>query len=308
LQPSTIKARTWSRQVIQPLGSAEVNVEFNGNKVNLPLLVMKGSGPSLLGRNWFKQFGIQLTGLNSVSFEVNSRPAVQNILDKYDQVFSKEVGTFDGPLVHIDITPDAVPKFRKARPVPFALRASVDEEIERLVNSGLWRPVKHSRWTSPIVVVPKKNGKIRICGDYSDTVNPVMVVEQYPLPTVTELLSTLAGGTVFTKLDFEDAYAQLSLDEASQELLTFNTQKGLFAPTRLTFGSRVAAAVFQRFIETELKGIPRTVAYQDDTLLSGTDVAQHDKILTQVLDRLVQKGVAFKFALLHPHLVAVGKT
>ena len=294
LQPSTIKARTWSRQVIQPLGTAEVSVEFNGNKVNLPLLVMKGSGPSLLGRNWFKHFGIQLTGLNSVSFEVNSRPAVQSILDKYDQVFSKEVGTFDGPLVHIDITPDAVPKFRKARPVPFALRASVDEEIERLVNSGLWRPVKHSRWASPIVVVPKKNGKIRICGDYSDTVNPVMVVEQYPLPTVTELLSTLAGGTVFTKLDFEDAYAQLSLDEASQELLTFNTQKGLFAPTRLTFGSRVAAAVFQRFIETELKGIPRTVAYQDDTLLSGTDVAQHDQILTQVLDRLVQKGLKLK--------------
>ena len=67
---------------------------------------------------------------------------------------------------------DAKPMFCKARPVPYALKPKVMEEIENLENMGILQNVETSEWATPIVAVPKKNGKVRICGDFKDTVIP----------------------------------------------------------------------------------------------------------------------------------------
>ena len=74
---------------------------------------------------------------------------------------------------------------------------------------------------APIVPVMKRNGLVRICGDYRLTAN------RHPLPRIEELLANLAGGKGFSKLDMTQAYLQLSLDDESKELVTVNTHKGL---------------------------------------------------------------------------------
>lgn len=84
--------------------------------------------------------------------------------------------------------------------------------------------------------VVKKNGQVRLCGDYKVTINPVMKVDQYPLPRIQDIFASLAGGKKFSKIDLTQAYNQMEVDEATRELMTINTQKGLYQYTRLQFG------------------------------------------------------------------------
>ena len=67
----------------------------------------------------------------------------------------------------------------------------------------------HTDWAAPIVVVPKADKTVRICGDFKVTINPNVEIEHYPLANVQDLFATLAGGTLFTKLDLSHAYQQL---------------------------------------------------------------------------------------------------
>ena len=73
------------------------------------------------------------------------------------------------------------------------------------------------------VVVPKKDGHIRLCGDYKVTINPLLTIDSHPLPKPQELFASLAGGERFTKLDLSQAYQQMRLDQRSKELVTINT-------------------------------------------------------------------------------------
>ena len=73
----------------------------------------------------------------------------------------------------------------------------------------------------------KRDGSIRISGDYKVTNNKAAKVDSYPLPRIEDLFSTLGKGKTYTKLDLAHAYQQIELDDKSKELATINTQKGL---------------------------------------------------------------------------------
>ena len=92
----------------------------------------------------------------------------------------------------------------------YLLRA-VEQELARLEEKAILKKVSHTSSAAPIVPVPKKDGKVRICGDYKVTVNPHLDVDQHQLPRPEELFATLANGKAFTKID-------LSADAAGREL------------------------------------------------------------------------------------------
>ena len=94
-----------------------------------------------------------------------------------------------------------------------------------MVKQGYWTPVSQSKWATPLVPVPKKDGGVRICGDYKPTVNTQIEIAHHPLPTVELITSKLSGNTVFSKIDLKTAFQQLELDEASKELCTVNTNQ-----------------------------------------------------------------------------------
>ena len=88
--------------------------------------------------------------------------------------------------------------------------AKVEMELDRLVKIGVIEPVQYSDWASPIVLVVKQDGAVRICGDFKQTVNKV---DAYPLPRVEDHFASLACGKSFTKLDLAHAYLQVQIEQ-----------------------------------------------------------------------------------------------
>ena len=88
-------------------------------------------------------------------------------------------------------------------------------------------------------------------------------------------MATLAGGSMFSKLDLSQVYLHLQLDEASMPYVTINTHQCLYSCTRLPFGIAFSPAIFQRVMDNVLQGIPRVMCYIDDILVTGEDDESH---------------------------------
>ena len=165
--------------------------------------------------------------------------------------------------------------------------------MHHLEKANVIEKVPFSEWAASIVPVPKADGKVRICGDYKVTVNPVLDVDCHPLPKPQELLATLAGGKK-TQLDLSSAYLQLELEAQSCNYVTVNTHLGLYRYTRLPFGIASAPTIFQRSMDSILQGIPSVICYRDDLLITGASDQEHLQNLQQVLSRLNEQGIKLK--------------
>lgn len=162
---------------------------------------------------------------------------------EYADLFSPGLGLIEGPPVHLQLREGTILRFCKARSVPYALREPVNEEIRRLVDTGILTQVASAEWAAPLVPVVKKDGSIRLCGDFRTTVNTACHTEQYPLPKIRDIFAKLNGGEVFSTIDLKDAYNQLPIDDATKKLLVVNTPKGLHCFNWLPFGVASAPAV-----------------------------------------------------------------
>ncbi|KAK4328659.1 hypothetical protein Pmani_000967 [Petrolisthes manimaculis] len=287
LRPSLREFRTYTGENIAVLGVTDVKVWIaNHEELNLPLIVAKGQGPGLLGRNWMARIRLDWPTILG-KLKVN----VVRAEEEFSEVFSEELGCFTGGKARLLIDDSVKPKFYKARPVPLALQKKVDEELDRLEAIGVIKTVKHSDWAAPIVVVPKPSGSVRICGDFKLTVNTVAALEQYPLPRTDELFALLSGCSVFSKLDMSHAYNQIELEEESQRYVVINTTKGLKQYTRLAFGIHSAVAIFQRMLSNLLAGLPHVTVFLDDVVVGGVTEAEHDSTLREVLRRMSASGL-----------------
>ena len=257
--------------------------------------MVAGSGPSLLGRDWLLHITLDWKSL----YNVEMSPTLTDLLDRHKALFRDELGTLKGTSAKLHVDPQSRPRFCKPRPVPYAMRDRVEQEIERLKQQGILQPVEFSDWAAPIVPVLKNDGSVRICGDYKLTINQAAKVDTYPLPRIEDLLASLAGGKSFSKLDLAHAYQQIQLEEESRKYVTVNTHKGLFQYTRLPFGVASAPAVFQRTMENLLKGLNNVCIYLDDILVTGSSESDHLKNLATVLEKLEEAGVRLKKSKCH---------
>lgn len=186
------------------------------------------------------------------------------------------------------------PIFCKPRTVPFALQQTLNIAYEKGIECGKWEPIDFNEYGTPVVPVKKKSGEIRVCGDYSVTVNRQLEDHRYPLPLPDELIQKLAGGYYFSKIDLADAYNQIELDNESQHKLALSTHKGVLLQKRLPFGIKSAPSYFQEIMSKLTADINGVVVYLDDILISGVDAEDHLKNLEKLLERLEKKGLRCK--------------
>ncbi len=290
---TNIVLRTYTSEPIPVVGELRVTVQYGTQRKQLTLYVIKGEGPCLLGREWLKSIRLDWKAIGLTTMD-KSATRLNTLLEENSEIFKDELGTMEGIQAKLTLREDATPRFHRPRPLPFAVKSAVEQELRRLEEKGILRKVDQSDWAAPIVPVPKKDGKVRVCGDYKVTVNQVLSVDQYPLPKPEDLFATLANGKTFTKLDLSQAYQQMLLDGESTKYLTINTHLGLYEYTRLPFGVVSAPAIFQRAMDTILQGISGVICYIDDILVTGSTEEQHLVALEEVFKRLKKYGLRLK--------------
>lgn len=210
---------------------------------------------------------------------------------KYKHMF-QGLGKMEGKPCSIKLKANAEPKPTKApRRIPIASSEKVEQELERMLNLGVIKKVSEpTEWCAPMVIVWKKTGAVRICVDYTD-LNDNIVRDRTILPTVDEVLARLQNAKVFTKLDQNCGFWQVPLSEDSQLLTTFITPWGRYCFTRLPFGISIGPEYFQARMKEALAGCPGVEPLQDDTVVAGKDLEDHNKKLDCVMKALNKAGI-----------------
>ena len=162
LQPTNTCLQTYTGERISVLGSIQVEVSHNNQTKQLPLLVVKGQGPNLLGRDWMSVLTLDWQTVH----KLQDNRQLDELLQKCSALFIDELGKLEGIKVKLHVDTEAHPKFCKARPVPLALRKKVEAALDQLEARSVIEKVKFADWAAPIVPIVKQDGNLRICGDY----------------------------------------------------------------------------------------------------------------------------------------------
>ncbi|XP_055906656.1 uncharacterized protein K02A2.6-like [Eupeodes corollae] len=271
------------------LGECEVSLLWSGKVINEKILVVDSDcGSNLVGIDWLDKMGFQVS-VKAVNISSNLPISIKELCAKFSQLFEPSLGCCFNYQAHLELLPDAKPKFVPPRTIPFALQEATKQELERLVQAGILNPIQRTQWATPIVVVPKRKGTVRICGDFKVTINPQLVVNRHPIPRTRELFHKLRNGKLFTKIDLSDAYLQIELDAESKKLVVINTPFGLYQYQRMPFGINSAPGEFQHVMEQILIGLPVGI-YLDDLLVTGENDEEHLANLNAVFSRLQANG------------------
>ena len=228
LRKTRTRLKTYTGEQVVPKGQIVVNVVKDSCKITLPLVVVEGKGPPLLGRNWLANIPINWQHIKSPSSvpkcaSSNVTERLNTLLAKYPRLWKEGLEAAVGIKGTLTLKESDTPVFCKARPIPYGMRKLVEAELEKLQKDGVISPVTWSEWATPLVVVPKGDGRVRLCGDFKVSVNPALKIDQYPLPKVEDMFATLGKSTVFSKVDLKLAYLQLELEEEAKKLVAVNT-------------------------------------------------------------------------------------
>lgn len=282
LQPSKTKIQGVTGNSLNVLGqfTAFVRVKENSSKITF---IVTDSGPLVLGLDALHALKLNLVFQTSSSVDMPNE--IQALIGKCHQ----NTGGMQTTPADFDITGD--PKFLKARPVPYGLRAAVENNLNELVQSGILKPVTSSQWATPIVTPLKANGQPRICGDYRITVNPQLRQTATVTPVVEDMFAGLQGNTYFSKIDLSNAFLQIPLHDHAKEITTINTNWGLFQYQFLPFGLHISPGLFQKAINEILQNLHGVRSYQDDLIVFGHTIDEHNQNLLQLLRALDKHNV-----------------
>ena len=224
------------------------------------------------------------------------REQLAGLLHKHADVFSVNsldygcTSTIKHTIPLIDSHPFRLPHRR----IPPTQYQAVREHLKGMEESGAIRR-SCSPYASPMVIVHKKDGSLRICIDYRQ-LNNRTVRDAFPLPRIEEALDALGSATFFTTLDLTSGYWQVEVEECDKAKTAFTTPMGLFECNRMPFGLQNAPATFQRLMLSCLgdKNYSTVLLYLDDIIVFSSTFEEHLERLDQVFSCLRQHGLKVK--------------
>lgn len=213
---------------------------------------------------------------------------IQSILEGFPDVFAEPKGL--PPRRSCD---HKIPLMEGAQPVNLRayrhkpeLKSEIERQVTELLQSGVIQK-STSHFSSPAILVKKKDGTWRLCVDYR-ALNSMTVVSKYPVPIIDELLDELAGARWFSKLDLRAGYHQIRLAEGEEAKTAFQTHSGHWEYKVMPFGLAGAPATFLGAMNTTLQPLLRkcVVVFFDDILVYSGSLKEHNEHLQQVLQLL----------------------
>jgi len=147
---------------------------------------------------------------------------------------------------------------------------------------------------SPILFVPKPNGRgLRLCVDYRG-LNVITIPNRYPLSLMQELQDRVQGAQWFTKMDLKNGFNLIRIQEGDEWKTAFRTRYGLYEFQVMPFGLTNAPSTFQDMMNHVLSDIldVGVLAYTDDILVYAKTEEEHDRLVKEVLERLQHNGLA----------------
>lgn len=189
--------------------------------------------------------------------ELNSdqQQKLSRLLRTYSDVFS----TGPDDLGRTNVTRHTIPT-RDSRPTrqrqyrqPYHLRQEMNRQIDGMLANNIIKE-SCSPWSSPVLMVPKKDGTFRFCVDFRG-LNEMTVKDPFPLPRIDETLDSLGGARHFSTLDLASGYWQVELDDKDKQRTGFTTPRGHYEFEVMPFGLCNAPATFQRLMDSVLRGL-----------------------------------------------------
>lgn len=307
-----ISLRSVKGDSIELIGKTPINLKINKTRYfidayisgNLPFDLIIGrdflikykfivdlDDPRLLKR---KYCNLMMSSHYDISHELSEdqRADILKILDENKEVFAEnvdDIGSSD-QILHTIETNSERPLSSKPFRVPIHLRQEMESQLSKMLRMGIIRP-SNSPWSSPSLLVKKKDGTHRFCVDYRK-LNDVTIRDKYPLPSIEEYFDKLNDAKYFSVLDLQSGYWQCKIDEKSKEKTAFTpwAGAGLFEFNVLPFGLCNAPATFQRLLDRLLSTTSNCIAYIDDILIFSNSLDEHLKQIRSILSIFVDSG------------------
>lgn len=293
LETSNINFRSYSGNIIKSKGKITVKVTYKGKEMYGELHIVPKGHDALLGRMWIRRLGIELQQIDAdiqdqsvQSSPVNTLFSIEEIFKDFATIFEEKVGCVPKFEVKLELREGVKPVFTRERNVPYALRERVEKELNSLEAAGIISPVQTSDWGSPLVVIPKPDGGVRLCVDYKCGVNERLVNANHPIRKIDDVLNSLRNSKYFCKIDLYKAYLHLKVDNESSIIQTISTHRGTYRMNRLSFGIKTAPSEFNRILSQILRGLSKTEQYFDDIIIHGSTIQECAENLRSCLQRL----------------------
>jgi len=217
----------------------------------------------------------------------------KNLLMEYKDIFSNgdyDIGRTSIVQHEID-TGNSKPIFSKQYRIPHFQKDNIDKMIQEMLKNDIIEPC-NSPWSSPVLLVPKKNGKSRFVVDFRK-LNDITVKDRMPIPNIEELFDNLSGKEVFTSLDFTAGYWQIPLSNNAKPKTAFLINNNQYQFKVMPFGLVNAPATFQRMmmnLTSDLDSVP----YLDDIILSSKSEVENIKVLRCIFEKLRKANFKLK--------------